>query len=34
MLDYCTTRDRKRLNRAVDLWLRTLDPILLDAKEA
>jgi AcrR family transcriptional regulator len=34
MLDYCTTRNRNRLDRAVDLWLRTLDPILLDAKEA
>jgi len=34
MLDYCTTHDRKRLDRAVDLWLRTLDSILLDAKEA
>jgi AcrR family transcriptional regulator len=34
MLDYCATGDRKRLNRAVDLWSRTLDPILLDAKEA
>lgn len=34
MLDYCTTRDRKRLNRAVRLWLRTLDPILPDGKEA
>jgi hypothetical protein len=34
MLDYCATRDRKRLDRAVNLWLRALDPILLDAKEA
>jgi AcrR family transcriptional regulator len=34
MLDYCATRDRKRLDRAVDLWLRALDPILLGAKEA
>jgi hypothetical protein len=34
MLGFCTTRDRKRLDRAVDLWLRTLDLILLDAKEA
>ncbi len=34
MLDYCATRDRKRLDRAVNLWLRTLDSILLDTKEA
>jgi AcrR family transcriptional regulator len=34
MLDYCATGDRKRLDRAVDLWLRTLDRILLDLKEA
>jgi AcrR family transcriptional regulator len=34
MLDYCATGDRKRVDRAVNLWLRTLDPILLDAKEA
>jgi AcrR family transcriptional regulator len=25
MLDYCATRDRKRLDNAVDLWLRTLN---------
>lgn len=27
MLDYCATRDRKRLDRAVKLWLRTLEPV-------
>ena len=32
MLDYCATGDRKRLDRAVELWLRTLDPILLTQK--
>jgi AcrR family transcriptional regulator len=34
MLDYCATGDRKRLDRAVALWLPTLDPALLNAKEA
>jgi AcrR family transcriptional regulator len=34
MLDYCATGDRKRLDRAVALWLPTLDPALLKAKEA
>ena len=34
MLDYCATGDRNRLDRAVELWLHTLDPALLDAKEA
>jgi AcrR family transcriptional regulator len=34
MLDYCTTHDRKRLNLAVGLWLRTLDSMLPDRKEA
>src|ERR1700728_268712 len=29
MLDFCTTGDRTRLNRAVNLWLPTLDSILL-----
>ena len=28
MLDYCATRDRKRLDRAVVLWLRALESIL------
>jgi AcrR family transcriptional regulator len=27
MLDLCTTRDRKRLNRAVELWILALDAI-------
>ena len=34
MLDYCTTRDRKRLDHAVSLWLHTLDSIPLDGKDA
>jgi AcrR family transcriptional regulator len=34
MLDFCTTGDRARLNRAVNLWLPTLDSILLSFKEA
>ncbi|MGB7603680.1 MAG: TetR/AcrR family transcriptional regulator [Candidatus Sulfotelmatobacter sp.] len=34
MLDYCATGDHKRLDRAVALWLPTLDPALLNAKEA
>ena len=28
MLDFCTTHDRKRLNRAVGLWLGTLNTLL------
>jgi hypothetical protein len=32
MLDYCTTRDRKRLDRAVGLWLANLDSMLPDTK--
>lgn len=27
MLDYCATHDRQRIDRAVDLWLRSLDTI-------
>jgi AcrR family transcriptional regulator len=34
MLDFCTTGDRKRLDRAVNLWLPTLDSILLNADDA
>ena len=34
MLDYCATRDRKRLDHAVGLWVRTLDSMLPDGKEA
>jgi AcrR family transcriptional regulator len=33
MLDYCTTHDRKRVDRAVALWLGTLDSIVPDGKE-
>jgi AcrR family transcriptional regulator len=33
MLDYCATRDRKRLDHAVSLWLHTLDSIPLDGKD-
>jgi AcrR family transcriptional regulator len=29
MLDYCATRDRRRVDRAVDLWLQALDRIPL-----
>lgn len=28
MLDYCNTRDRKRVDRAVDIWARGLDEML------
>jgi AcrR family transcriptional regulator len=28
MLDFCTTHDRKRVDEAVELWLRSLDSIL------
>ena len=34
MLDFCTTHDRKRLDRAVGLWVRTLDSVLPAPKEA
>jgi AcrR family transcriptional regulator len=34
MLDYCTTRDRNRLDRAVGLWLANLDSMLPDIKES
>jgi len=30
MLDYCASRDRARLDRAVDLWLAALDSIPLE----
>jgi hypothetical protein len=33
MLDFCTTHDRKRLDGAVRLWLRTLDLMLPAHKE-
>jgi AcrR family transcriptional regulator len=29
MLDYCASHDRERIDRAVDLWLRSLDTISL-----
>ena len=28
MLDFCNTRDRKRLDRAVDMWTKSLDEML------
>lgn len=34
MLDYCASRDRKRLDRAVDLWLHALDSIPLSDEGA
>jgi AcrR family transcriptional regulator len=34
MLDYCTTHDRRRLDRAVSLWLSSLDAMMPDHKEA
>lgn len=34
MLDYCTTHDRKRVDRAVDLWLGALDAMRPERKEA
>jgi AcrR family transcriptional regulator len=33
MLDYCTTHDRKRLDAAVDLWLRGLDCLMSNDNE-
>ncbi len=33
MLDYCATGDRKRVDRAVGLWLRALESMLPDRKE-
>jgi AcrR family transcriptional regulator len=32
MLDYCATHDRERVDRAVELWLKTLDSIPLQAE--
>jgi AcrR family transcriptional regulator len=34
MLDFCTTHDRKRVDEAVELWLRSLDSMLTTLKEA
>jgi hypothetical protein len=33
MLDFCITHDRKRVDQAVGLWLRSLDPMLTTGKE-
>ena len=33
MLDYCASRDRERVDRAVDLWLDSLDTISTKLKE-
>ncbi len=33
MLDFCNTHDRKRLDRAVDLWAGSLDRILLECEK-
>ncbi|MGC2278523.1 MAG: TetR/AcrR family transcriptional regulator [Candidatus Acidiferrales bacterium] len=34
MLDFCTTHDRKRLDQAVKLWLRSIDAMLPTPQEA
>jgi hypothetical protein len=34
MLDFCTTHDRKRVDLAVRLWLRSLDSMLTTRKDA
>jgi hypothetical protein len=34
MLDFCATHDRKRVDQAVGLWLRSLDSMLTTHKEA
>lgn len=33
MLDFCTTHDRKRVDEAVKLWLRSIDSMLPSRKE-
>ena len=33
MLDYCNTRDRKRLDRAVEIWANGLDEMLVRVKQ-
>jgi AcrR family transcriptional regulator len=33
MLDYCASRDRARLDRALDLWLQALDAIPLERND-
>jgi len=30
MLDYCASHDRQRVDRAVELWLQTLNTISLN----
>jgi AcrR family transcriptional regulator len=34
MIDYCATRDRRRLDRALDLWLRGLDAMPLPNRKS
>lgn len=34
LLDYCASRDRERVDRAVDLWLRSLDTISLKTENS
>ena len=33
MLDYCNTRDRKRVDRAVEMWAKSLDEMLVRLKQ-
>jgi AcrR family transcriptional regulator len=33
MLDYCNTRDRKRMDHAVDMWAKSLDEMLVRLKQ-
>lgn len=33
MLDYCNTRDRKRVDRAVEMWTESLDEMLIRLKQ-
>jgi hypothetical protein len=33
MLDYCNTRDRKRVDHAVEMWTRSLDEMLVRLKK-
>jgi AcrR family transcriptional regulator len=33
VLDYCNTRDRKRLDRAVEMWTKSLDEMLIRLKQ-
>ena len=34
MLDYCASHDRERVDRAVELWIRSLDSISLEAESS